>query len=71
MVICSPYAPHSGKPFGERQTFFQAAADWMNSLSRHGPLLALGEVQCSTSQNACGRIAFDWLQECVFQCRIE
>ena len=43
MVICSLYAPHSGKPFDERQTFFQATAEWMNSLSRHGPLLALGD----------------------------
>ena len=42
MVICSLYAPHSGKPLEERQTFLQTAAGWMNSLSRHGPLLALG-----------------------------
>ena len=46
MEICSLYAPHSGKPFDERQTFFQAAAGWMNSLFRHirhGLLLALGD----------------------------
>ena len=36
----------------------------------------VGWFQCSTSQNACGRIAFHWpthfwQQKCVFQCRIE
>ena len=41
MVVCSAYAPHSGRPFKEKQRSFQTAADWMSSLSRTGPLLAL------------------------------
>ena len=28
---------------GKSFVFFQPAADWMNSLARHGPLLALGK----------------------------
>ena len=54
MVICSLYAPHSGKPFDERQTFFQATAEWMNSLSRHGPLLALGDFNARLHKRHAG-----------------
>ena len=74
MVICSLYAPHSGKPFDERQTFFQAAAEWMNSLSRHGPLLALGDFNARVHKMHAGDSDWPthfWQQECIFQCRIQ
>ena len=76
MVICRLYAPHSGKPFDERQTFFQASAEWMNSLSRHGPLLALGDFNARLDKMYAGEShliwpTHFWQQECVFQCRIQ
>ena len=42
MVPCSLDAQHSRKSSEQRQAFLQTPADWMNSLSRHSPLVALG-----------------------------
>ena len=61
MEICSLYTPHSGKPFDEMQTLFQAAADWMNSLFRHirhGPLLALGDFNARLHKMHAGESHF-------------
>ena len=70
--ICNLYTPDSGKPFDERPTLFQAAAHWINSLFRHGPLLALADFNVRLRQTH-GRIACEWpthfgQQECTFQC---
>ena len=43
MVVCSLYAPHQGKPFQDRLDFYQSSAEWIGKLSRHGPLLVLGD----------------------------
>ena len=43
MVVCSLYAPHQGKPFEERLQFYQSSSEWIGKLSRHGPLLVLGD----------------------------
>ena len=43
MVVCSLYAPHQGKPFEERLHFYQSSSEWIGKLSRHGPLLVLGD----------------------------
>ena len=43
MVVCSLYAPHQGKPFEERPQFNQSSSEWIGKLSRHGPLLVLGD----------------------------
>eukprot|EP00959_Pyramimonas_sp_CCMP1952_P015781 333843-Pyramimonas_sp.AAC.2 len=37
ILVCSAYAPHSGKPPSERQTFFQELNTFLGSLSCHGP----------------------------------
>ena len=42
-VIFSAYAPHSGKPFDQRHTFFHDLADFVESRSAHGPKLILGD----------------------------
>ena len=41
--LCSIYAPHSGKAFDERPTFYQSLAVWIAGLSGHGPLILLGD----------------------------
>ena len=43
MVVCSLSAPHQGKPFQDRLDFYQSSAEWIGKLSRHGPLLVLGD----------------------------
>ena len=42
-VLFSAYAPHSGKPFGERQTFYQHVAEAYSATSSHGPKLLFGD----------------------------
>jgi len=42
-VICSAYAPHSGRPVDERKQFYADLGSFLASMSRHGPLLLLGD----------------------------
>ena len=42
--LCSIYAPHPGKTLDERQTFYQSLAEWIASISGHGPLVLLGDM---------------------------
>eukprot|EP00959_Pyramimonas_sp_CCMP1952_P144964 3034829-Pyramimonas_sp.AAC.1 len=43
IAICSAYAPHSGKPFVDRQAFFSDLAGFLGSHSAHGPVLLFGD----------------------------
>lgn len=42
-VFFSAYAPQSGRPFDERQAFFQMVADAYEKTSSHGPKIMLGD----------------------------
>ena len=42
-AICSTYAPHSGKPAADRQHFYSELGGFLGKISRHGPLLVLGD----------------------------
>ena len=42
-VFFSAYAPHSGKSFDERQSFFQSTAEIFSKTSSHGPKYLLGD----------------------------
>eukprot|EP00959_Pyramimonas_sp_CCMP1952_P170073 3553196-Pyramimonas_sp.AAC.1 len=43
-VLFTAYAPHSGKPFEQRHTFFHDLAEFVESTSAHGPKLAFGDL---------------------------
>eukprot|EP00959_Pyramimonas_sp_CCMP1952_P145021 3036134-Pyramimonas_sp.AAC.1 len=44
IVICSAYAPHSGKPPEDRQHYFQELTQFIGSLSCHGPVFLCGDL---------------------------
>ena len=43
MNVLSPYAPHTGYDFSDRQNFFHALAEFVISQSTHGPKLICGD----------------------------
>ena len=42
-TICNVYIPHSGKPFHDRQAFFQSLGKTVSKISHHGPLVVIGD----------------------------
>ena len=43
IIVCSAYAPHSGKSFADRRRFYSNLGTFLASESRHGPALVLGD----------------------------
>ena len=44
MVLFAAYAPHSGKPYLERQVFFNDLSDFVSKTSAHGPKIICGDL---------------------------
>ena len=49
MVVCTVYAPHSGKPLESRHVFFKGLDAWISKQSRHGPILVMGNFNARSS----------------------
>ena len=43
MMICSAYAPHSGKAFEDRRAFYSDLSTFLSGVSSRGPLLVRGD----------------------------
>ena len=53
-AVVSAYAPHSGKDFLKRQSFFNELSDFVRKLSAHGPKLIMGDMNARLHEQFVG-----------------